>query len=114
MKRPDLLTLVVIWQFVNAFLLFIGIVAISAFALPDTGGGGVVALSFAIFVLVCFLVLSLVGGIGILQAKNWGRIVSMVNAILGLLNIPIGTLIGVLVLIYLSKTEVREYFEGAR
>ena len=112
LKKPDLLILVAIWQFLCAFFLLIGIVAIGVFALPDTGGGGVIALNIGIFVLVCLIGLSLAGGIGLLQGKNWGRIISIVNAVLSLFNFPIGTAIGILILMYLTKTEVREYFEG--
>jgi hypothetical protein len=54
----------------------------------------------------------LAGGIGILKAKSWGRIVSIVVAVLSLFWIPIGTVLGVLVLIYLTRSEVRAYFEG--
>ena len=121
MKRPDLLILVAIWQFVSAFLMFIGIAAIATFALPEALGfmwgpaeaGSIFGLSIAIFVLLCLIALSLAGGIGILKGSSWGRIISMVNAILSLFNIPIGTVIGIFVLMYLSKTEVREYFEGS-
>ena len=121
MKRPDLSILVAIWAFFSAFLYLIGIAAITIFAFPEALGfgygpgdiGSIFGLSIAIFVLLCLIGLSLAGGIGVLKAKNWGRIISIVNAILGLLNIPIGTAIGILVLIYLSKPEVREYFEGS-
>ena len=121
MKKPDLLILVAIWQFLSAFFLLIGLAAIAVFAFPEALGfrwgpadvGAIFGLSIAIFVLLCLIGLSLAGGIGILKAKNWGRIISIINAILGLLNIPIGTAIGILVLIYLMKPEVREYFEGS-
>jgi len=120
MKRPDLLLLVAIWQFLNAFFCLIGIAAIGIFAFPEALGfgygpanvGSIFGLSIGIFVLLCCIGLSLAGGIGILKAKSWGRIISIVNAILSLFAIPIGTVIGVLVLIYLTKSEVREYFEG--
>ena len=127
MKRPDLLILVAIWQFLNAFFLLIGIAAISVFAFPGALGynwwwtsgvpafvdiGAIFGLSIAILVLLCLIGLSLAGGIGILKGKNWGRIISIINAALGLLSIPIGTAIGILIIIYLSKDEVRAYFEG--
>ena len=126
-KRPDLILLVSIWQFLNAFLCLIGIAAIATFALPGALGyygpvsigppiypdiGAIFGLSIAIFVLLCCIGLSLAGGIGILKAKGWGRIISIVNAVLSLFAIPVGTVIGVLVLIYLMKAEVREYFES--
>ncbi|MFC2023094.1 hypothetical protein ACFLTL_02970 [Chloroflexota bacterium] len=121
MKRPDLLLLVAIWQFLSAFLLLIGVAAIAIFSLPEALGFGdgpanvssLVGQSFGIFVLLCLIGSSVAGGIGVLKAKSWGRIISIVNAILSLLNIPIGTAIGVLVLIYLTKSEIREYFEGS-
>lgn len=119
-KRPDLLLLVTIWAFLSAFLYLIGIAAIAIFAFPEALGfgygpanvGTIFGLSIGIFVLLCCSGLSLAGGIGILKAKSWGRIISIVVAVLSLFSIPVGTVIGVLVLIYLAKAEVREYFES--
>ena len=126
-KRPDLLLLIAIWQFLNAFLCLIGMAAIAIFAFPGALGhygpvnigppiypdiGAIFGLSIAIFVLLCCIGLSMAGGLGILSAKSWGRIISIVNAVLSLFAIPVGTIIGVLVLIYLTKAEVREYFES--
>ncbi|MFC1932615.1 hypothetical protein ACFLXU_03160 [Chloroflexota bacterium] len=120
MKRPDLLLLVAIWAFLSALLYLIGIAAIATFALPEALGfgwgpanvGSIFGMSIGIFVLLCGAGLSLAGGIGILQAKSWGRIIGIVVAVLSLFWIPVGTVLGVLVLIYLAKPEVREYFEG--
>jgi len=122
-KRPDLLLLIAIWQFINALFCLIGIIAIAIFAFPgavdhygpvNVGAdiGAIFGLSIAILFLLSCIGLSVAGGIGILLGKAWGRIVSIVNAVLGLLAIPIGTIIGVLVLIYLTRSEVREYFEA--
>ena len=120
MKRPDLLLLVAIWAFFSAFLYLIGIAAIAIFALPEALGfmygpanvGSIFGMSIGMFLLLCCSGLSLAGGIGILKAKSWGRIISIVVAVLSLFWIPVGTVLGVLVLIYLAKPEVREYFEG--
>jgi len=124
MKRPDLLLLVTIWQFLNAFLCLIGIAAIAIFAFPGALGhygavnvgsdiGAIFGLSIAILFLLCCIGLSIAGGIGLLLGKAWGRIISIINAVLSLLSIPIGTVIGVLVLIYLTRSEIRDYFEGS-
>jgi len=56
----------------------------------------------------------LAGGTGILKAKSWGRIISIIVAVLSLFWIPVGTVLGILVLIYLTRSEVREYFESSR
>ena len=124
MRRPDTVLLIAIWQFLNAFLCTIGIAAIAIFAFPGALGhysvvkmgidiGAIFGLSIAILVLLCCIGLSVAGGIGLLLGKAWGRIVSIVNAVINLLNIPIGTVIGVLVLIYLTRSEIRGYFEGS-
>jgi len=121
LKRPDLLLLVAIWAFLSAFLYLIGIAAISIFALPEALGfgwgpanaGGIFGMSIGILFLLCCVGLSLASGIGILKAKSWGRIVSIVVAVLSLFWFPIGTVIGVLVIIYLARPEIREYFEGS-
>jgi hypothetical protein len=53
-------------------------------------------LAISLPLLIGFLsTLGLVGGIGLLSYKNWARILIIVVAALGCLNIPIGTLKGV-------------------
>ena len=80
---------------------------------PHIGSFVVVALSVALLVMVAYFIIALMGGIGLLQGKDWGRILSIVHAALSLFWIPIGTVIGILVIIYLTKQEVREYFGGS-
>ena len=63
--------------------------------------------------MVGYFVLALMGGIGLLQGREWGRIMTIVHAALSLFWIPIGTVIGALVLVYLTRPEVRDYFAGA-
>ena len=112
MKRPDLLLLIAIWEFIGAFGVAVGIAAIAVFAIPSVSGelGAIFGLSIAIFVLLCYLLLALAGGIGLLKGYEWGRIISIVHSVLSLFWIPFGTVIGVLALIYLFRSDVREYF----
>ena len=113
MKRPDLLILIAIWMFISAAGAIIGMIAIGIFAFPYTwDAGSIFGLSVAEAILTCYLGLSVAGGIGLLLGKNWGRILAAVNAILTLFMIPIGTVIGALILVYVFRPEVREYFEG--
>ena len=121
MKRPDLLLLVAIWAFFSAFLYLIGIAAIAIFAFPEALGfmygpaniGSIFGMSIGMLVLLCCAGVSLAAGIGILMAKSWARITAIVVAVLSLIWVPVGTVLGVLVLIYLMKPEIREYFEGS-
>ena len=79
--------------------------------MPGMGGMAAIGLIIALLVLVVGFVIALMGGIGLLRGREWGRILSIVHAALSLFWVPIGTIIGILVLIYLTKAEVREYFE---
>ena len=118
MKRPELLIAIAIWRFIAASMLAVGIIAIAASAIPaavaDADTGALFALSISIIVLLALINLSVVAGIGLIKGKSWGRTLAMVNAILELFWFPIGTTIGVLILIYLFRPEVKEYFAAAQ
>ncbi len=130
MKRPDLLVLIAVWMFLSAFGILIGIALVSSvffftypwmwwdgmmggwnmWGMPGMGGFAIIGLSIAVLVMVAYFILALMGGIGLLKAKEWGRILSIIHAALSLFWAPVGTVIGVLILIYLTKNEVKEYF----
>ena len=120
MKRPDLLTLIAIWQFITAFIALVVICAIAVFVFPNAVGplwgqalaGVIFGLSIAILVLLVFIGIAISGGIGILRGQEWGRVLSIVHAAMSLISFPIGTTIGILVIIYLTKSEVSEYFRA--
>jgi hypothetical protein len=52
----------------------------------------------------------LVAGYGLLKRKPWARILAVVLGILGLVNFPIGTAIGVYTLLVLLQQSATEYF----
>ncbi len=51
------------------------------------------------------------GGIGLLSCKAWARILTLVMAAIGLLNIPFGTLKGVYVMWVLLQSETITLFD---
>jgi hypothetical protein len=133
MKKPDLLILIAIWEFISAFVALIGIAAISVFAFPAVMGmrfnwngryyngmmsmnnniprvGAIFGLSVGIMVLACFLAVAILAGIGLLAGKEWGRISGIVHSVLTAFWVPIGTVIGVLCIVYLTRQEVKDYF----
>ncbi|MBN1370286.1 MAG: hypothetical protein JW954_08645 [Dehalococcoidaceae bacterium] len=136
MKRPDLLILVAVWQFFTGTIAFFGIMAIVFIALPvvlgisDIWSGNwghwngweyspglaapIIGLSIAVVVLLAYFIISLAAGIGTLQGKPWARLLGIVHAVMGVVNFPLGTVIGVLIIIYLGNQEVRDYFEASR
>ena len=132
MKRPELLVLIAVWEFLSAFGVLVGIGAVSSlffftvpgvwwdgmmggwgmWDMPRIGNFAVIVMGFVLLIMVAYFILSLIGGIGLLKGREWGRIVSIVHAALSLFWIPIGTVIGILILIYLTKNDVQEYFTG--
>jgi uncharacterized membrane protein (DUF2068 family) len=72
----------------------------------------IIVLGSVLLVMVAYFILALMGGIGLLKGREWGRILSIIHAALNLFWVPVGTVIGVLILIYLTKTETQEYFTG--
>jgi len=68
-----------------------------------------------LLVVVVYAVLGclwLVNGIGLWTLKPWGRITQIVAAVLGLCGLPVGTIIAVLVLIYMTRPGVGILFSG--
>jgi len=56
--------------------------------------------------------LYIAAGAGLIGLSNWGRILQIVVAIIGLCGIPLGTVLSILVMIYLFKPGARALFSG--
>ncbi len=52
----------------------------------------------------------LVAGYGLLARKAWGRVLAIVVGILGLINFPVGTAIGIYAILVLLQEEATNYF----
>ena len=118
MKKPDLLLPIAIWEFITALGVLIGISAIFTFAFPAVISGlwgaaltgSLFGLSVGVLILTIMIVIALGGGLGLLLGKEWGRTLSIVHAVMTALWIPVGTAIGILIILYLTKEDVRHYF----
>jgi hypothetical protein len=78
-----------------------------AVVLPILGLIGTVGLVF-------FAVLALPGllaGYGLLKRKKWGQILGIVDGLLNLFNIPVGTAIGGYTLFVLFQNSANDYFD---
>jgi hypothetical protein len=120
LKENDLIVLVAVWEFLSGIIVLIGVACIGAFAFPaviDLSGasqaGALFGLSLATLVLLGYAALSIAAGIGLITRKEWGRITGIIHAALSLLSVPVGTIIGILVLVYLTRRRAKEYFEAA-
>lgn len=63
---------------------------------------GAIAIIFGIFYIVV--------GWGLWTMKSWARIVAIILAVISLLSFPVGTIIGIIVLWYLFKPEIKQAF----
>ncbi len=55
---------------------------------------------------------SLAAAVGLRQLQPWGRLLAIVYAAVTLLALPVGTLLGVFLLVYLFKPEVKAAFSS--
>lgn len=67
--------------------------------------------SFFVAVSLLFALPAIIAGIGLLSFKPWARILAIVVSILNLLNIPLGTLLGIYSLWVLLQRETEQLFQ---
>lgn len=110
-KRPGIVTVLAVLQFIGAaFWLLIGFGGMAAsLGTPGTDAfGGTIAMG----IFAACGVAQLFCGIGLLGLKPYGRTLQLIFAWIGLLGIPVGTVISVLILIYLFKPGIKLIFSG--
>ncbi len=117
--RPAGVTILAVLYFIQGIMMLlvpilISVCLVSMFSVPgveeEAGGdifaaGAICWIVFGILALIYFLI-----GFGLLKGQNWARIVAIIFAIIGLLNVPIGTIISIIILWYLFKPEIKAYF----
>jgi len=106
--------LIAVWSFLNTAvaLLLVYIVVYEAYLEPEDPPPFPWGVAL-IVILVVYFGLAATAGIGLLMRKEWGRISAIIHAALSLLNIPIGTVIGALILVYMFRPQTKEYFKAA-
>jgi type II secretory pathway pseudopilin PulG len=107
LKRPALITLLAVLHFLTAGLMAFALVL----CLASLGGKNSVGLPAALISLI-FGAVSLLAGIGLWKLESYGRTTQIILSCFGLLGIPFGTLISILILIYLNKPGVQVLFSG--
>jgi hypothetical protein len=121
-KRPEGIVLLAIYHFLVAIpgiiigilILIIPVPAV-AMSVNDVVGltAALTGLALAILLTGGLGIVYLIAGIGLLYMKNWARWLAIALAVLSLLFIPIGTVLGAIVLVYLFNEPVRQLFEPA-
>jgi hypothetical protein len=90
------------------FTLLLGIGAISG----DPTALGVLGLigTLAVIVMGVIGIPSILAGVGLLQRREWGRILALVVGFLSLFDVPIGTALGVYTIVVLLDDEAKKCF----
>jgi hypothetical protein len=111
------------WLYIIGNAFFLLLAAFGFFLLPTLGAisrdaDAVTVLSVlgTVFGLLMLLLAfpGLLAGYGLLRHKPWARLLAMIIAVLGLVNFPFGTVIGIYALFVLSQQAAIEYFESRR
>jgi hypothetical protein len=92
---------------VFVLLMGIGIISQSQDAILVLGIVGMLVAGF----LILLSVPGIVGGIGLLKFKQWGRILGLIVGFLNLLDIPLGTALGVYTIWVLLREDVVKVFD---
>ena len=107
-KRPGIVTLLAVLQLgQGAFLLLVAMVCV-AVAAQHSADSVAVAVAGVLFGLLGALQVAC--GIGLWNLKGYGRTIQLAFAWIGLVGIPIGTIISILILVYLNKPGIRILF----
>ena len=108
--RPAIVTVLAVLHFIGAaFWLLMGLGALAA---PASSGPDAAAMLFVAPVFAGIGVAQLFCGLGLLRLKPYGRTLQLAFAWIGLIGIPIGTIISVLILIYFFKPGIKLIFAG--
>jgi hypothetical protein len=97
-NRPTGVTILGLLQ----ILAGIAYIALGAFSGFTSGAAGLIVVLLGAFVLVT--------GLALFTGKNWSRILVMISGVLDLFAIPIGTIIGIIILYYFTRPNVKMYF----
>src|SRR5574341_945539 len=114
-RRPGVITVLAVLHFLFGPLMLLagGSIFISMLLSGDGADPGMAARGLLIGVggfYTVFGLLSIVCGIGLWNLKSYGRTIQLVYSFIGLLGIPIGTVISALILVYLYKPGVKVLF----
>ena len=91
----------IVYHSFNLLVLFVIIpifAGVSVFSLsdaPEVSGVLLVVLSIIIFIILALALPGIIGGVGLIKGKSWGRAVTIIANVIALLSFPIGTALAV-------------------
>jgi type IV pilus assembly protein PilA len=112
-KRPGGVTALAVLQFIGGGLWALtALICLGVLAFGDTTDGTGPTLFVAGVLTGGISTLQIICGLGLWRLKSYGRTIQLVMSWIGLIGFPIGTLISIVVLIYLTKPGIKILFSG--
>jgi hypothetical protein len=118
-RRPEFVTLIAIYQFITAGILFLLACMLPSIVLPmmlfyvgpaEGVAASVVTVSLALALFLGFGFASIIVGWGLLRMREWARLGSIVLGAFSLIGFPIWTIVSILVLVYMTSEDARAAF----
>lgn len=121
--KPNLLSLVAVWMLYSALAVFAGVLFLLMrdlfpawytweWRMSSPFYKGLMHDIYVYPAFAVYIILALAGGIYLLRGKICGYILGIIHAVLTLAWTPLGTIVGILVLIYMLRPAVRGYYKG--
>jgi type II secretory pathway pseudopilin PulG len=110
-RRPGGITAIAVLEFLVGFVL-LAMAGFSFFLVAQGKQESALAIAGVGVVYVFLALLKFAAGFGLLGLYSWGRLLEIGLCVVGLLGIPCGTLLSVVVLIYLLKPGIKLLFSG--
>lgn len=103
----------------GGFLLFLGVIGFIVLTGIGAISGDSIALGvlgliglIAVMVMTFIGLPSIIAGIGLLRRQEWGRILALIVGFLSLIDVPIGTALGVYSIMMLMDDEAKSHFHS--
>ena len=122
MERDRHVTVIAILMIARGgLLLFLGLIGfivltgIGVISGDSTAIGVLGLIGLVAIIVMAFIGLpSIIAGIGLLRRKEWGRILALIVGFISLIDIPLGTALGVYCILMLMDDEGKRLFTGGR
>ena len=112
LRRPGIITVLGVLQIIGAVVWLLAAIGMMAVGIGSSQSQSEPGTVLAVLLLGALGVVQLLCGIGLLKLKPHGRTLQLLFAWIGLIGIPIGTIISILILVYMYKPGIKALFSG--
>ena len=112
LERPGVVTFLAVLQFISAAIWLLSSILGLALTIADTPAERDPTAVIVFGLMLSLGALQLACGIGLWKLKPYGRWLQIAGSCIGLVAFPVGTIISVVILVYLNKPGIKLLFSG--